>query len=75
VSRYLLRLLQVEKEFGVRDEPLGVLEVRSVVRVRIDDQLCVRQELLEDVRVMVAMIVSLVPLTTRTGFLMFFSTA
>jgi len=33
------------------DEPAGVLEVGAVVGVRVDDQLGVRQELLEDVGV------------------------
>jgi hypothetical protein len=45
------RLLGVEELLGVGDEPVGVLEVGAVVRVRVDDQLGVRQELLEDVRV------------------------
>jgi hypothetical protein len=54
----------VQEDAGVPDEQLRVLKMRTVIRVRVQDQLGVRQELLENVGVDRR---ADEPFTTRTG--------
>ena len=49
------------------DKELGILELRAVIGVGVDDQLRVRDVLLQMKELIVGMITSLLPFTTSVG--------
>ena len=64
--------LAVEEQPRLGDERFRVLEVRSVAGAGVEDQLCVGQVLLRMKELTVAMTMSLLPWTTRAGWVIFF---